>query len=209
MSNHYGPIADRSCHPDLRCRSVATACMRRGGRAGPGQAAARESGGRRYAPTALRCSVSWPAAQLASLTSFATLEQRRRVRSRSALRARPRALRCSAPPTRAAACPGPTRRQRSWSSSYSTARVQRWRPVRQVGCLATDFSMRAPGSPPAAPPRPSDAGLTSRQRTPNDRSAQGRKQPSQARMADRLARSGVTPPAAAAARSAPPTPRRG
>ena len=47
-------------------------------------------GGRCCAPTALRCSVRGRAAELATLTSFAALEQPRRVRSRSA--------RCSSPP---------------------------------------------------------------------------------------------------------------
>ena len=54
-------------------------------------------GGLRFAPTPLRYSGSWPVAKLATLTAFAALEQSRRVRRQCALRARPRALRSSAP----------------------------------------------------------------------------------------------------------------
>ena len=44
----------------------------------------------------LRCSVSWPVAELATFAALSALKQPRRVRARSALRARPRALRFSA-----------------------------------------------------------------------------------------------------------------
>ncbi len=55
------------------------------GKGVPGQATARPLRGRRFAPTALRCSVLQPAAELASLTTFAALRQWRRVSLRSAL----------------------------------------------------------------------------------------------------------------------------
>jgi hypothetical protein len=67
-------------------------CHDRARKAVGGYAPALECGGRPCGPTPLRCSVSWPVAKLATLTAFAMLEQSRRVRSRSALRARPRAL---------------------------------------------------------------------------------------------------------------------
>ncbi len=51
----------------------------------PGQSTALLLRGRRCAPTSLRCSVLQPAAELASLTSFAALRQWRRVSLRSAL----------------------------------------------------------------------------------------------------------------------------
>jgi hypothetical protein len=47
----------------------------RRGKAGSGQAAALRWSGRRCAPTALRCSVSWPVAKLTALTSFAAFKQ--------------------------------------------------------------------------------------------------------------------------------------
>ena len=52
----------------------------------PGQAAALHRGGLRFAATALRCSGSWPVAQLTALTAFAAFKQARRVRGRSAAR---------------------------------------------------------------------------------------------------------------------------
>ena len=87
-------------------------CSGRCGKCGCGQAAAAlRQGGLRYAPTALRCSASWPVAQL---TAFAAFKQVRRVSQRSALRARPRALRFLAPRRRATtACPHPPL-QRRW-----------------------------------------------------------------------------------------------
>ena len=51
------------------------ACDSRRGKAGSGQAAALRWSGRRCAPTALRCSVSWPVAKLTALTSFAPFKQ--------------------------------------------------------------------------------------------------------------------------------------
>ena len=57
--------------------SLTTRCVRDGRRAkaGSGQAAALRWSGRRCAPTALRCSVSWPVAKLTALTSFAAFKQ--------------------------------------------------------------------------------------------------------------------------------------
>ena len=88
--------AARSCG---RCASLtanysvhapwALACgMVLGGSSGKGvprQAKARPLRDRRCAPTSLRCSAVWPAAELASLTAFAALRQWRRVSLRSAL----------------------------------------------------------------------------------------------------------------------------
>ena len=51
------------------------ACGGRRGKAGSGQASALRWSGRRCAPTALRCSVSWPVAKLTALTSFAAFKQ--------------------------------------------------------------------------------------------------------------------------------------
>ncbi len=51
----------------------------------PGQSTALHLRGRRCAPTSLRCSAVWHAAELASLTAFAALRQWRRVSLRSAL----------------------------------------------------------------------------------------------------------------------------
>jgi hypothetical protein len=51
-----------------------------GGKGASGHAAALHFGGRRKAPTALWCSVSWPAAELASFAALTALRQRRRVR---------------------------------------------------------------------------------------------------------------------------------
>ena len=59
----------------------------------------------------LACSGTRPGAELTALTSFASFRQPRRVRQRGALRARPRALCCSAPPRRAPACPDPPLRE--------------------------------------------------------------------------------------------------
>jgi hypothetical protein len=50
-------------------------CTGRRGKGLPGQAAPLRFSGLRFAATALRCSVSWPVAQLASLTLFAPLRQ--------------------------------------------------------------------------------------------------------------------------------------
>jgi DNA polymerase III epsilon subunit-like protein len=69
---------------------------------------------RRVAPTPLRCSVSRPVAELTSLPAVAAFGQRRRVRRRCALRARPRALRFSAPQRRAFARPGAPLLNRWW-----------------------------------------------------------------------------------------------
>ena len=82
----------------LRCSVKAMRCVAYGaprgahlagigssGKGAPGQSTTRPLRGRRVAPTSLRCSAGWPAAELASLTAFAALEQWRRVRSRSAL----------------------------------------------------------------------------------------------------------------------------
>src|SRR5882672_4853007 len=55
------------------------------GKAADGYAPALGCGGRRFAPTPLRCSASWPAEQLASLPAVVPLKQSRRVRRRSAL----------------------------------------------------------------------------------------------------------------------------
>ena len=52
-------------------------------------------GGRRCAPTALRCSVRGRAAELAAFAALTALEQPRRVRPRSVLRTPTPALRCS------------------------------------------------------------------------------------------------------------------
>jgi len=57
----------------------------RSGKGVPGQSTALHLRGRRCAPTSLRCSAAWPAAELASLTSFAALRQWRRVSLQSAL----------------------------------------------------------------------------------------------------------------------------
>jgi hypothetical protein len=78
-----------------------------GGKAAGGTAAARRGGGRALGgPTPLRCSGSWPAPQLAPLAALALLRQGARVRCGCArVRARPEALRSSAPPMRAAAVP--------------------------------------------------------------------------------------------------------
>ena len=50
---------DAACGPLLKF-SVCCAVLGRRGKDAPGQAAALRLGGRRYAPTPLRCSVSWP-----------------------------------------------------------------------------------------------------------------------------------------------------
>ena len=60
-------------------------CESRSGKGAPGQSAALRFRGRRKAPTALRCSATWPVAQLTSLTAFAAFKQSRRVRHASAL----------------------------------------------------------------------------------------------------------------------------
>ncbi len=71
------------------------------GKGVPGQSAALLLRGRRRAPTSLRCSAAWPAAELASLTSFVALKQWRRVSSRNALaRAAPRPVLLGAPQAR-------------------------------------------------------------------------------------------------------------
>ena len=61
--------------PSLWCMLI---CFARGdlrGKGTSGQAAALRWSGLRFAPTSLRCSVLWPAAELTSLTSFATFKQ--------------------------------------------------------------------------------------------------------------------------------------
>ena len=50
------------------------------GKGACGQSVALHGGGRRCAPTPLRCSVAWPAAELASFASLTALRQPRRVR---------------------------------------------------------------------------------------------------------------------------------
>ena len=60
-------------------RPLNTACDGRGGKATAGRPGAPRSDGLRCAPTALRFSVPRPAAELASLTSFAALGRRPRV----------------------------------------------------------------------------------------------------------------------------------
>ena len=50
------------------------------GKGTSGHAAALRLGGRRKAPTALRCAVSWPAAELASFAALTALNHPRRVR---------------------------------------------------------------------------------------------------------------------------------
>jgi len=57
----------------------------RSGKDVPGQSTGLHLRGRRCAPTSLRCSAAWPAAELAALTSFAALRQWRRVSLQSAL----------------------------------------------------------------------------------------------------------------------------
>src|SRR5205085_1545339 len=91
--------------------------------AGPVVGAA--SGGRRCAPTALRCSVRGRAAKLASFATLSALKQTRRVRSRSALRAPTPALRFSAPPD--APPPGPAYREahRARGAAHRFARARR------------------------------------------------------------------------------------
>ena len=84
------------------------------GKGGSGQAGRLHGGGRRCAPTALRFSRPRPGAELASFASLTAFGQLRRVRPRSALRALPRALRCSAPPSRVPACPNPPLLRQWW-----------------------------------------------------------------------------------------------
>ena len=76
--------ADAALHAMGRFVSGRALELRRG-KSVPGQSAALLLRGRRCAPTSLRCSAAWPAAELASLTSFAALRQWRRVSLRSAL----------------------------------------------------------------------------------------------------------------------------
>jgi len=65
------------CRLAARCSrsSCALACGGRRGKVAPGQAAPLRLGGRRCAPTPLRCSVAWPVAKLTALTSFAAFKQ--------------------------------------------------------------------------------------------------------------------------------------
>jgi len=84
---HYArvPTHRQECREHQWLRTVGQACDGLRGEGVPGQSATLLLRGRRCAPPSLRCSAAWPAAELASLTSFAALKQWRRVSSRSAL----------------------------------------------------------------------------------------------------------------------------
>jgi len=88
----------------------ALACVSRRGKGVPGQAAPLRFSGRRCAPTALRCSVSWPVAKLTALTAFAAFKQTATSQlTKRAARAghepcAARRLRGAAQPTRARLC---------------------------------------------------------------------------------------------------------
>ena len=105
---NHGPVSDRAVRGCRPCAgsTVVLSAMGFGGRAlrnssgkgapgqpgdglrgkgVPGRATALLLRVRRCAPTSLRCSAVWPAAELASRTSFAALRQWRRVSSRCAL----------------------------------------------------------------------------------------------------------------------------
>ena len=141
-----------------------TACVACGGGCGkgaPGQAAPLRLGGRRRAmgpsPTALRFSVAWPVAKLTALTAFAAFKQAATSQFTSALRARPRVLRCSAPQRRCAAHPGaPLRTRLSYSWQEPTQRFRgRCCPP---GAISGATSSAGPGSARASALR----GLTRR-----------------------------------------------
>ncbi len=78
-------LARRSARVGLGCLQEQVVRREWRGKGVSGQPTARPLRGRRFAPTSLRCSVLQPAAELASLTSFAALKQWRRVSLRSAL----------------------------------------------------------------------------------------------------------------------------
>ena len=59
----------------MTCMTVDQARVVLSGKGACGQAGALRWSGRRCATTALRCSVSWPVAELTALTSFATFKQ--------------------------------------------------------------------------------------------------------------------------------------
>ena len=72
-------------------------------------------GGRRCAPTALRCSVSWPVAELAARAALAGSDNCAESVYEARIRARPQALCSSAPPIRSRAHPPAALRQRCHS----------------------------------------------------------------------------------------------
>jgi len=98
------PSAWCSCSREIGCSRA----FRASRQAVPGRDSG--CGGRRCAPTALRCSVRGRAAELASFASLTALRQLRRVSLRSALRAPTPALRFSSPQTEP--LPGTTCRSR-------------------------------------------------------------------------------------------------
>ncbi len=123
-------VIARSMGLPARCGVSRVSCAAVGiAKARPDRQRSFIAGGRRVAPTSLRpgpaaraltrhkqstglfvsglaASVSWPVAELTTLTAFAAFKHPRRVSLRIALRARPRAFRFSAPSRRCVACPG-------------------------------------------------------------------------------------------------------
>ena len=108
-------------------------------------------GGRRFAPTPLRCSAWGRAAQLATFAALTALGQVRRVSPRSALRA-PTPVLCSSPPHKSP-LPGTARRevQLRWCSNAKHHCSAKSRPGRwQRACGAprsTGFVARARSAP--------------------------------------------------------------
>ena len=141
-----------------------------------------------------------PVAELTTLPAVAAFGQRRRVRPRCALRARPRALRFSAPQRRAFACPGvpllnqrwPARqdepamhepgmnagtsecRQRAASGfapSKARRRALHFKPCSAAGSPAAGGTSTCSPARPSAWPRPWSAGRAARAAPRRRRSA--------------------------------------
>jgi hypothetical protein len=123
-------------------RAEEGACLQSGGKGACGQAAARDVGGLRFAPTALRCSVS--RAGRATRVRFApaqTLPAKSVVEARCARGPRP--LRFSAPPTRAAACPHAPLQRHWWRAFF--VRHSRWWSGRRCPSVALWGAPRSAG----------------------------------------------------------------